>query len=266
MENFTSDLLTQLTEGLEDLISLDGAMFAVAKDMMLHTITTTLSGANADHQIGQAVAASKAAGVSRGQIIAQNKVLKEALYKLIEEGYKARYSDPAKHEFLDSFYSLVEDYCDRMIVFWDMDTPTLHVQPLKENAKLPTYARSGDQGADIYACEDVTIPANSFGTIVHTGLAIAIPTGWALAVRPRSGMSAKTRIRIANAPGTIDTNYKDEIGIIVDNFSSHDYKIKAGDRIAQFILEKNYQGNFVVTDDVHKHGDDRGGGFGSSGV
>lgn len=266
MDEFISNLLSQLTEGLDDIMEVEDEKFPLAQDLMLQTISMSLTGAQADYQIGQAVAANKQMGVSRSQMLAQNKLLKEALYNLIQNGYKARYTNPTKQAFLDSFYSLVEDYTDRMITFWDMDTPTIYVEKLQENAKLPTYASAGDQGADIYACEDMTIPAHSFGTIVPTGLAMAIPMGWALAVRPRSGMSHKTRIRLSNPPGTIDTNYKNEVGVIIDNFDDEDYEIKAGDRIAQFVLEKNYQGNFVETDDVHKHGEDRGGGFGHTGA
>lgn len=266
MEEFVSNLLAQLTESLDDIMAVEDEKFPLAKDLMLQTITMTLTGSQAEYQIGQAVAANKAMGVNRIQMMQQNKLLKEALYNLIHNGYKSRYTNPVKHEFLDSFYSLVEDYADKMIMMWDMETPTVYVEKLRKEAKLPTYASNGSQGADIYACEDIIIPANSFGTIVKTGLAMAIPVGWAIAVRPRSGMSCKTQIRIANAPGTIDTDYKDEIGVIVDNFSSEPYVIKIGDRIAQFVIERNYQANFTETDDVHKHGEDRGGGFGHTGV
>ena len=266
MDDFISDLLRQLTESLDDIMAIEDEKFALAQDLALQAITMTLSGSQADYQIGQAVAANKAAGISRSQMMDYNELLKDTLYNLIQNGYKTRYSNPNKQEFLDSFYSLVEKYTDKMIQFWDLETPTIYVQKLHENAKLPSYASGGDQGADIYACEDITIPANSFGTIVKTGLAMAIPFGWAIAIRPRSGMSHKTRMRISNTPGTVDTNYKDEIGVIVDNFSNEEYKIKMGDRIAQFVLEKNYQGNFVETNNVHEHGEDRGGGFGHTGV
>ena len=266
MDDFISDLLRQLTESLDDIMAIEDEKFALAQDLALQTITMALSGTQADYQIGQAVAMNKAAGISRSQMIDCNELLKDTLYNLIQNGYKARYNNPNKHEFLDSFYSLVEKYTDKMIQFWDLETPVVYVQKLHENAKLPSYASVGDQGADIYACEDITIPANSFGTIVKTGLAMAIPFGWAIAIRPRSGMSHKTRMRISNTPGTVDTNYKDEIGVIIDNFSNEEYKIKMGDRIAQFVIEKNYQANFTETEDVHKHGEDRGGGFGHTGV
>ena len=113
--------------------------------------------------------------------------------------------------------------------------------------------------------EDITIEPNARGVIIPLGIAVAIPTGWALAIRPRSGLSHKSTLRISNTPGTIDTSFKDEVGVIVDNLSNSSLNFKAGDRIAQFILEKNYQADFEIVKDVKSIGEDRGGGYGSTG-
>ena len=261
------EFIAELVSALEEIMATDDDKFVLVKDLALQTMSMTLVGAQAENTASQIVMANKAAGVSRFQIMEMGEYTKGVMYKVITEEFKTRYQFNAdKCEFLDKMYSLVENYCDKIIELWDLETPTVYVERLQDNAKLPTYVSGGAQGADIYACKDVTIPANSFGTIISTGLAMALPYGWALAVRPRSGMSCKTHIRIANAPGTIDTDYKDEIGIIVDNFSNEDYEIKAGDRIAQFVLERNYQANFVETDNVRQYGEDRGGGFGHTGV
>ena len=91
----------------------------------------------------------------------------------------------------------------------------------------------------MYAKQEITIEHNSFGTVVPTGLKVAIPSGWMLSVRPRSGLSKQTGLRISNSPGTIDTGYRNEIGIIVDNIDDVNYSIKKGDRIAQLVLEKS---------------------------
>ena len=139
------------------------------------------------------------------------------------------------------------------------------IQFLRDGARLPQYGGSGDRGADIYAPEDVVIPANSMGNLVKTGLAADIPPKWALEVRPRSGMSKKTKLRISNSPGTIDELYTDEIGVLIDNYSDEDYIIKKGERFAQLILEPNYAALFKQVDDVKAHKEDRGGGFGSTG-
>lgn len=159
-------------------------------------------------------------------------------------------------ELMDGALSLVKN--DELTIYWQL---------CKENAKLPVYSTDGSAGMDVYIPEDITIPARSRGTIVPTGLKAAIPEGWMLSVRPRSGMSVKTPIRIANGPGTIDSDFRDEIGIIVDNIGSKPYEIHSGDRIAQFVLEKVYQAKNVISDTpVETIGKNRGGGFGSTGV
>ena len=101
--------------------------------------------------------------------------------------------------------------------------------------------------------------------MVSTGLKLNIPEGWAIAIRPRSGMSKKTPLRISNCVPTIDTGFRGEIRILFDNFSDEPVSIKAGDRIAQMILERNYRGIFTQVDSVEDDTDRGEGGFGSSG-
>lgn len=132
-------------------------------------------------------------------------------------------------------------------------------------AVVPHYAHDTDAGMDIYANEDIIIPAGARGMVVKTGLKCAIPEGWQLAIRPRSGMSMKTPIRISNCVGTIDSGYRDEIGILVDNLSDSEYTIANGDRIAQFIVEKVYKAKWKTVEDITTIGGNRNGGFGSTG-
>ena len=82
-----------------------------------------------------------------------------------------------------------------------------------------------DAGADIYVNNDLVVGPGEFGVIVPTGMKVAIPVGWQLAVRPRSGLSHKTLIRVANAPGTIDADYRGEVGIIIDNFDDGPFTV-----------------------------------------
>ncbi len=103
------------------------------------------------------------------------------------------------------------------------------------NETLPAYAKEGDSGMDVRALADFTVHPGET-RIVGTGLYMAIPQGYEIQVRPRSGMSFKTKLRIANSPGTIDSNYREELGIIVDNIGEDDLKFKAGERIAQIVL------------------------------
>ena len=134
-----------------------------------------------------------------------------------------------------------------------------------EKSKLPAYANLTDAGADIYVNNDLVVGPGEFGVIVPTGMKVAIPVGWQLAVRPRSGLSHKTLIRVANAPGTIDAGYRDEVGIIIDNFDDGPFTVTNGDRLAQLILEKVYKAKYTEVPSVANIGEDRGGGYGSSG-
>lgn len=259
------ELIQELISTLEEIMGIEDDKFAAASELAIQALTMSLTGTHADESLRKTVSAYKYLGFNRIEISNQNEAVKAYMYKLITEEFKTRYTSESKQEFLDKFYSLFESYSDKILVYWDLDVPEIHVQLLNEKAKMPTYANYGDQGADIYACEDIILPPHSFGTIVKTGLAMAIPTGWAIAIRPRSGMSAKTKVRVSNAPGTIDEGYRDEIGVILDNYGDEPYVIKEGDRIAQFILEKNYTANFTLTENVRDYGIDREGGFGSTG-
>ena len=106
---------------------------------------------------------------------------------------------------------------------------------ITEDAVLPTYAHDTDAGADIYAVEDYKLAPHST-TIVKTGLKIAIPAGYEIQIRPRSGLSLKTNLRIANAPGTIDAEYRGEVGVIVENTGNLTATISKGDKIAQMVV------------------------------
>lgn len=150
------------------------------------------------------------------------------------------------------------------------EDPSEHIKviykKLTEDATVPTYAHSGDAGADLYASEDCQANAGDV-TFVHTGIAMKIPKGYEGQIRPRSGMSAKTKIRIANAPGTIDSNYRGEVQIIVDNYGSAPYIIKKGDRVAQIVFNKvptaDFEEGEVDTEENNSRGEK---GFGSSGT
>lgn len=148
--------------------------------------------------------------------------------------------------------------------------PTEHIQviyeKLNEDAIVPTYAHLGDAGADLYAAEDVVAKVGEV-TFVHTGIALKIPKGYEGQVRPRSGMSAKTKIRVANAPGTIDSNYRGEVCILVDNYGSAPYVIKKGDRVAQIVFNKVPTADFIEGTVKTEVDNTRGEkGFGSSGT
>lgn len=133
------------------------------------------------------------------------------------------------------------------------------------NARIPAYAHDTDAGADVYAPDDVVIAPGARGQMVDTGFKMALAPGWYMAVCPRSGLSYKTTMRIANTPGTIDCDYRDNVGILIDNLSDETIVIHAGDRIAQFVLHPVHRFRGVTVEDVTKIGENRGGGFGSTG-
>lgn len=134
----------------------------------------------------------------------------------------------------------------------------------EKDAITPQYAHDTDAGADVFSNETVEIPAFST-VIVKTGIKVGIPNGWEIQIRPRSGMSAKTPIRIANAPGTIDAGYRGEVGIICHNTSNKTFKINKGDRIAQMVIMPVPMIKFEEGK-VSDLSGNRGGGFGSTGT
>lgn len=146
------------------------------------------------------------------------------------------------------------------------DTVAVCVEICRDGVQLPAYAREGDAGMDVRAAEPVEIQPGET-VLIPTGLKVAIPDGYEIQVRPRSGLSLKTPLRLANAPGTIDAGYRDEICIIMQNTAKDgSYRIERGDRIAQFVLQKVPRILFRECQDVRQLGSDRGGGFGSTGV
>jgi dUTP pyrophosphatase len=142
---------------------------------------------------------------------------------------------------------------------------TVYIEKCRENAVLPKYATDNDAGADIYAADNVRIEAGET-KIVPTGLKVAIPEGFEIQIRPRSGMSLNTCMRVANAPGTVDAGYRNEVGVILHNTGDYYFDVKVGARIAQMVLQRVPKIEWQVVDSVEGIGQDRGGGYGHTGV
>lgn len=138
------------------------------------------------------------------------------------------------------------------------------IKKLSPEAIVPSYQTPGSSGFDFHAIEDVEINPRKT-VLVKTGLSMEIPEGYELQVRPRSGMSFKTKMRVANSPGTIDSDYRGEICIIMENvgmLASFPYEIKKGDRIAQGVICPVYQATFI--EDELSDTERGEGGFGST--
>jgi len=131
---------------------------------------------------------------------------------------------------------------------------------------LPAYATSGAAGMDICAANDADIMREAGQRCaVPTGFAMAIPDGFEAQIRPRSGLALKHGISVANAPGTIDSDYRGEIAVIIINLGSAPFTIARGMRIAQMVIAPVTRGQFTEVDELDDS--DRGvGGFGSTGV
>ncbi len=146
-----------------------------------------------------------------------------------------------------------------------MNQIKVHIELCRDGAVLPKYANINDGGMDITLPEAIIIPAGKT-LIAPTGLKVALPVGWMLLVFPRSGISVKTGLRIANSPGLIDTGYRDEIGVILHNTGNNDIDLPAGTRIAQLVLMQRTEIIFDAVENVADIGTNRGGGFGSTGL
>ena len=145
------------------------------------------------------------------------------------------------------------------------DMINLPIKRLDPTVELPTYAYVGDAGLDLRANEDVVL--NPFERrLIPTGLAIAIPDGYAGFVQPRSGLALKRGLSMANTPGLIDAHYRGELKVCAVNLdSSEPIHIEKGERVAQLVIQKVPVVNLVEVDELDET--DRGaGGFGSSGV
>ncbi len=136
----------------------------------------------------------------------------------------------------------------------------------KSKHDLPKYQTELSAGMDLYANIDEPITLKPLErTLVKTGLFISLPKGYEAQIRPRSGLAFKNGITVLNTPGTIDADYRGEIGVILVNLSSQDFTINDGDRIAQMVIAKHETAIWVEVENLDET--NRGeGGFGSSGV
>jgi dUTP pyrophosphatase len=129
----------------------------------------------------------------------------------------------------------------------------------------PSYARAGDAGADLVAREDVSLAPSGGRALVGTGVCVEVPEGFAALVLPRSGLALRHGVTCLNAPGLIDPGYRGEVGVILVNTDPKErYEIRRGDRVAQLVVVKVEQAEFVVRATLSES--ERGsGGFGHTG-
>ena len=134
-----------------------------------------------------------------------------------------------------------------------------------DDIELPSYATFGSSGMDIRAAINENMVINSGSVaMIPTNLSVEIPIGYEIQVRPRSGLAAKNGIGVLNSPGTIDSDYRGEVKVILFNFGNEDFIVKRGDRIAQIVIAEFVTANIQLVNKLNSS--DRGeGGFGHTG-
>lgn len=266
-------------EELASILSLSDEHFAMIAPVFLNELEKSFTNVNDKLLIAQAM---NAAGISSYDVQQQYKALAEQLDKDF-----MGILPPAKIDFLKKFLAISYNAMAE-INGVEKKVIQIPIEKCHPDAKIPTYANIGDAGLDIYALEDITIHPGET-KLIKTGLKVAIPYGYELQVRPKSGRALKTKFRVANTPGTIDSGYRDEIGVIIDNIDSpiadiayhfgdggevvidsilhgKDYTIGKGEKFAQLVLSEVPKVNFYEVTSVANIAGDRGGGFGSSGL
>jgi dUTP diphosphatase len=145
-----------------------------------------------------------------------------------------------------------------------LEVPLVRLDP---DLPVPSYSHPGDAGADLYAREDITVPAAGGRALIPTGVALALPPGYAGFVLPRSGLALRHGISCLNTPGLIDAGYRDELRVLLVNTDpAADYEVHRGDRIAQLVVQAVEEAKFVEVADGELPESSRGlGGFGHTG-
>jgi len=274
-------------ESIISLLIMDEENFKLLAPGILQSFKQSINNPNDKVALVQSL---NAAGVKAEDLSA-------AFFSISEEIDKIELSQQ-KRDFLKEFFAIyvnavndTEGIAKRII--------EIPIELCHPDAKIPQYAHIDDSGLDIYALDDYTI-APGETKLIPTGIKVALPPGYELQVRPKSGRALKTKLRIANTPGTIDAGYRDEIGVIVENIDppiraihpkerilnytdkiqaveqipitagdiefGQSYTIGKGEKFAQLVLSEVPKAAFFRVETVQEIGENREGGFGSTGL
>ena len=261
------------------LLTLPEEQFAILAPIFLDELEKSFNNVQDKIFIAQAV---NAAGQKIEDIQALFMQLINSIDEQFSETISAQKRDFLKRVLSISYNSLAET---EGIIKRTVQVP---IELTSENAQIPKYAHLGDGAVDLYSPADYTInPGETI--IIPCDIKVALPYGYAFLIHPRSGTSAKTKLRVANSVGLVDSQYKGVIGVIVENIEppikdityefddkgrpiltsvlhGQSYTISKGERFAQMRLVEVPTANFFQVESVDGIGDDRGGGFGSSGT
>jgi dUTP pyrophosphatase len=149
-----------------------------------------------------------------------------------------------------------------------MNTVLIHVrrEPGCEDLPLPAYQTDGASGMDLFAAVEGTVTLEPGAwSLITTGIRIAVPDGMEAQVRPRSGLALRNGIGVLNAPGTVDSDYRGVVSVILFNFGKEPFRIRRGDRIAQMVIQRTLRAEWIESGALDGTGRDSGG-FGSTGM
>lgn len=238
-ENLTDEMMAHILEGVDQQFS---------TELVQQSINQIVNNME-DQGLNKAEA--------QAALNALSDTLKEMIYSEVSyTGNKKLLVDTVMNKMFAIFDAAAEKYHSYAI--------ELPIQ-LEEGAQVPTYAHDSDAAADMYAMEDVEIPAHFKSMPVKTGVHIQLPEGWVAFILPRSSIGAKTHLRLSNSAGVIDSGYRGEVRALYDNIGDEPYQIHKGDRIAQMLVMPSYRFKANVVDSLEDS--DRGeAGFGSTGV
>lgn len=254
--------LETLTRSLQGLIEMDDEVFDDERmKALLDTLDQQFSPEVVNQSINQIVKNLEDQGLDKKDAEKAIKLLEDTLVEAI---YGQGVIIGNKKVFIDSIMERTKNIFSKALEKFHSYAIELPMT-LDEGAQAPSYAHDSDAAADMYATEDIEIPAHFRGVPVGTGVHIQLPEGWVAMLFPRSSIGAKTPLRLSNSVGIIDSGYRGEIRALYDNTGDEPYQIHKGDRIAQLMVMPSYRFKAQVVDTLEDS--DRGeGGFGSTGT
>lgn len=270
-------------ESISALLSMPDDQFDILAPIFILEMEKALNNPNDKILLGQSLAS---AGISVQEFI--------SLYNEMMCSIDKQLSDVLTKDKVDFLKQLIGIVANSVSETVGTTSPVVQI-PIEfcgEDAKMPAYARVGDAGLDVFSTQEMDIMPGQT-VLIPLNIKVAIPIGHELQVRPKSGLSLKTKMRISNSPGTIDSGYRDNVGILIDNIDpsikdityhfvdenlptqhtvidsilhGSPYHIDKGQKIAQIVLAEYKTVNFFEVGSVAEIGENRGGGFGHTGL
>ena len=264
-------------DALTSLFNMDDEKFALISPGILQSFQQSVNNPNDKLGLVQALNAN---GATAEDLVASFNIIADAVDSIEE-------ISQIKRDFLKSLLATLTNAVNETegIAKRFVQIPVELCHP---DAKIPQYANTSDSGMDVYALDDYTI-APGETKLIPTGIKLALPPGYEIQVRPKSGRALKTKLRIANTPGTVDAGYRDEIKVIVENIEppikdiEYDFDdngtpiiksilhgaahtIGKGEKFCQLVLMEVPKAALYRVEQVGEIGENRGGGFGSTGL